>query len=101
MVPAIAPVASFDDLVDRPGFDAKILCVEPRLGGGTRVTAPRPGRALVLTGPEGGWSDPEVDRALTHGAELVHFGSRVLRAERAPTVALTVLWTVWGWEKGS
>jgi 16S rRNA (uracil1498-N3)-methyltransferase len=57
----------------------------------------RPSTALVLIGPEGGWSPEELALALNCGAQLCHLGPRTLRAESAPIVALSAIWTAWGW----
>jgi 16S rRNA (uracil1498-N3)-methyltransferase len=45
----------------------------------------------VLVGPEGGWSDGEVAMLHERGAEPVSLGPRILRAETAALVALTML----------
>lgn len=42
----------------------------------------------VLTGPEGGFSDPEVSQLQERGAVLVTLGPRILRAETAPIALL-------------
>jgi 16S rRNA (uracil1498-N3)-methyltransferase len=42
----------------------------------------------VLTGPEGGFSDPEVSRLQERGAVAVTLGPRILRAETAPIALL-------------
>ena len=97
VVPVVAPLAPFDDLIADAAFDLKVMCVEPALaGGGLPLEAP-PASALLLVGPEGGWSARELDRAAAHGAKLIHLGPRTLRAETAPVVALSALWMVWGW----
>jgi len=60
-------------------------------------TAPRPARALLGIGPEGGWSSDEISAWRRAGGRCLSLGPRVLRAETSPTVALTSLWTWWGW----
>jgi 16S rRNA (uracil1498-N3)-methyltransferase len=70
-----------------PG-SARLLCVArgerpslwQRLGG--------PGPLVVLSGPEGGFSDGEIARAVQSGFEPVGLGRRILRAETAPLLAL-------------
>ena len=57
---------------------------------------PRPMRADVIVGPEGGWEDAEIDAALNAGCSLLTLGQRTLRAEAAPVVAIAVLQFVWG-----
>jgi 16S rRNA (uracil1498-N3)-methyltransferase len=50
----------------------------------------------LLIGPEGGFSASEIDLGKTNGFTPVTFGSRVLRSETAPIVALSVIHHVWG-----
>ena len=50
----------------------------------------------LLTGTEGGFSEAEETRAIKAGFNTVTFGERVLRAETAPVVALSVAHQVWG-----
>lgn len=98
-VPEIGAARAFDDLIDATS-GAIVMCVEPaasvrQLGDGRAVQ--RPSSALVCVGPEGGWSGREIARAQGVGARLLHLGPRTLRAETAPVVALTSLWSEWGW----
>ena len=77
------------------------MCVEPARREARAlddIPVSRPGSALVLIGPEGGWTSGEIDAALHAGARLVHLGPRTLRAEIMPTVLLSALWTRWGWD---
>ena len=46
---------------------------------------------VIATGPEGGWTDTEVERAIELGFEAVSLGSRILRAVTAPIVALSLV----------
>ncbi len=97
-VPAISPVSTFESTVEGTGEAALILCVEPAHATATTQPAKsRPASAIVLVGPEGGWSAAEVELAKQRGAELLSLGPRTLRAEIAPVVALSALWTRWGW----
>ncbi len=97
VVPAVAPVSTLDDVLSA-GADTTWLCAEPTVAGGQTTNVDRRGAsALVLVGPEGGWSEQEVQLALRAGAGLFNLGPRTLRAELAPIVALSSLWTKWGW----
>jgi 16S rRNA (uracil1498-N3)-methyltransferase len=99
VVPVISPVTAFDAVLTATRADVTLMCVEPgRIGDGVTTDAgPAPGTALVMVGPEGGWSPEEIARAEAAGARFIHLGPRTLRAETAPTVALSCLWTQWGW----
>ena len=95
---AIEPVAEFSALLARSEFDRVICCVEPsRAGGQSGERLTRPSRALLLVGPEGGWSEDELAQCRDAGTFLLDLGPRTLRAEVAPTVALSALWSYWGW----
>lgn len=45
----------------------------------------------LLTGPEGGLSDAEISRCQAHGFLTIGLGPRILRADTAPTVLLTLV----------
>jgi 16S rRNA (uracil1498-N3)-methyltransferase len=98
VVPALQPLATVGEVLADWRGERILMCVEPRRGGVDSAfdPGPRPSRALVLVGPEGGWSDGEVAQAVAAGARLVHLGPRTLRADLAPAVALSVLWAHWG-----
>jgi 16S rRNA (uracil1498-N3)-methyltransferase len=99
VVPAIAPVAPFAEILGSTSANLVVMCVEPGFANTRAVDLPpdRPASVLALIGPEGGWAADEVEAALSAGARLVHLGPRTLRAEIAPTVLLSSLWTRWGW----
>ena len=50
----------------------------------------------VLIGPEGGFTIEEVETARSHGFQTVSLGPRILRAETAPLVVLSLLQSKWG-----
>ena len=58
--------------------------------------ADAPPRAMIVVGPEGGWTDREREEAERYGAQSVSLGSRILRTETAALVAATIL----SWEAG-
>ncbi|QQE67023.1 16S rRNA (uracil(1498)-N(3))-methyltransferase [Leptolyngbya sp. BL0902] len=45
---------------------------------------------VIATGPEGGWTDSEIEAALAAGFQPVSLGPTVLRAVTAPIVALSL-----------
>lgn len=59
-------------------------------------TTEHPAEVSLLVGPEGGFSPDEAGYAMDSGFEAVSFGARILRAETAPIVALSVLQYEWG-----
>ncbi|SFG38999.1 RsmE family RNA methyltransferase [Oribacterium sp. WCC10] len=52
---------------------------------------PEHGKIAVFIGPEGGFTDGEIEDALQHGIEPVTLGKRILRTETAAITSLSVL----------
>ncbi|MBD2608416.1 16S rRNA (uracil(1498)-N(3))-methyltransferase [Scytonema hofmannii FACHB-248] len=46
---------------------------------------------VIATGPEGGWTEKELDNAIQAGFQPVSLGRRILRAVTAPIVALSLI----------
>jgi len=53
-------------------------------------------KAIGMTGPEGGFTDEEIDMAVENGYTPVSLGSRRLRAETAGIVLSTIILSQWG-----
>ena len=51
----------------------------------------------LLVGPEGGWSDKELEAARKAGGRAVRFGPRVLRTETAGLALLSAASALRGW----
>lgn len=106
VVPIVRDPAGLEAVLVDATYDARVMLAEP--GTGVRADHPREPprpradnrrpRALLLVGPEGGWTADEVRLAVSLGAQLWRLGPRTMKAETAPTVALAALWTLWGWQ---
>ena len=102
-VPPVLEPFEFEDLVEALAAmtlpQPALMLVEPHAGAeATRLSELdlSPQRAAtVIIGPEGGWTNGEVERGASV-ARLVTLGGRTLRADAAPVVALAALLTVWG-----
>ena len=46
---------------------------------------------IIAIGPEGGWTETELELAIASGYQPVSLGKRILRAITAPTVALSLI----------
>lgn len=46
---------------------------------------------VIVTGPEGGWTNSEIDQAIALGYQPVSLGCRILRAVTAPLAALSLI----------
>ncbi|EGG99366.1 Ribosomal RNA small subunit methyltransferase E [gamma proteobacterium IMCC2047] len=55
-----------------------------------------PGKVALLVGPEGGFSESEVNAANQAGFNNLSLGPRILRTETAPLVAISILQHHWG-----
>ena len=90
-----APVA-FEELIERAeqGDELRLMFAERggssfsnMMGDLDAVST----KASALIGPEGGWTDVEIDRANKNGWRIVTLGGRTLRAETAAIVAIALL----------
>ena len=101
VVPTVRPAIPFAQLVARRPPGLALMLVEPAAAGphaGIRAVAerPAPACATIAVGPEGGWTQAEVEAAGGAGFLPLTLGARTLRAEAAPAAALAVLQYVWG-----
>jgi 16S rRNA (uracil1498-N3)-methyltransferase len=84
-IPAIEPPTKFDDAIARKGskiiFDADQPSATRQLGN----------PATLFIGPEGGFSERELELARKSGAALERLGPRRLRAETAAIVAVAIV----------
>jgi 16S rRNA (uracil1498-N3)-methyltransferase len=102
IVPEVLPPIEFGRIpptlaaIDLPG--PVIMLVEPSvhilaLSLNELETAP-PEQAMLIVGPEGGWTPDEIDEA-SATCRFVTLGGRTLRADAVAIVALSALFTIW------
>lgn len=98
-VPDVRAPVSFDELLQSfANYDAVLFAwelAEPqsltqRLG----AILPSEGNALVVVGPEGGFTHAEAENAAEQCADLLWLGPRVLRTDTAALVLLAVIGAV-------
>ena len=101
VVPPVLPATSIErywnDKIPSPM--RRMMCVEPSAAPDDVIAVSEVAKAAgvhLIVGPEGGWSVTEVAAARDFGAILMSLGSRTLRADAVPIVALTALLTTWG-----
>jgi 16S rRNA (uracil1498-N3)-methyltransferase len=95
-LPQISEPASLDELLGGRDGARRLYFADER-GGEPVAAAMAPGPALLLIGPEGGFTDDE--RAAVRAAPdavAISLGPRILRAETAALAALTVYMAVAG-----
>jgi 16S rRNA (uracil1498-N3)-methyltransferase len=93
-VPAISPPHALDAWLAAWQGSGVVLAAS---GAASLATlAPPAAPFAVLVGPEGGFTDREVDAARSRGFVPLRFGPRVLRTETAGVAMLAALQAAWG-----
>jgi len=105
-VPAILEPISFTDHLQKVTQAAQPSCAHYLCV--TRHSAPSllslltsshlqtpPSLVYIAIGPEGGWTETELERAIAAGYQPVSLGARILRAVTAPIVALSLIGAVY------
>jgi 16S rRNA (uracil1498-N3)-methyltransferase len=95
-LPVIAAPTSYAETLSRAAqHDASLRLILHPLG--NNAALPEQCLSLImLVGPEGGFSDPEVVSASDAGFTAFQLGPRILRTETAPLVGLAVAQARWG-----
>jgi 16S rRNA (uracil1498-N3)-methyltransferase len=91
-LPRVKNLTGFDDVLRAgAGYGRKLIAhPESVRAGSPGLSPPAAERTLILVGPEGGFTEDEIARALGAGFEPVFLGERRLRTETA-AVALAAL----------
>ncbi|MBI5586868.1 MAG: 16S rRNA (uracil(1498)-N(3))-methyltransferase [Deltaproteobacteria bacterium] len=96
-IPVVLPYCTFEDALDTvkdAGFKIA-LWERPGIRGLKEVLKERAlhdaEKIAILSGPEGGFGEDEMERAASCGFTPVSLGQRVLRAETAPIIAVGLL----------
>ena len=99
-VPAISEPVALSRLLATRDPERRLYFAD-ELGGDPAAAAFAPGPALILTGPEGGFTDQERSAIRgADGASAVTLGPRILRAETAAMAAVTAWMIALGeWER--
>ena len=100
-VPEIIQVLTFKDLLDYDqSWGLKIIFYENESATLKTLIAPNPPAAprkiLLILGPEGGFSDQEIEAARAAGCVVVGLGCRILRAETAAIAGCTLIQYLFG-----
>jgi 16S rRNA (uracil1498-N3)-methyltransferase len=97
MLPKVHALLEFSSwiatLCDVPGSKFILL---PEAVTTLREQSKPQGKAILLIGPEGGFSADEVQIAQQAGFISIRLGSRLLRTETAAVAAIATLQTLWG-----
>lgn len=91
VIPTVEEICSFEDLVTYKS-DVNVAPYENAYGNSRFLSDAVNGKqsVTIVIGPEGGFSDGEMEQFKTMGFEAVTLGSRILRAETASMYAVAV-----------
>jgi 16S rRNA (uracil1498-N3)-methyltransferase len=101
VLPEILTPLTLETFLDDRMAELALMLVEPSASAGAVEPlgalrgGPAPRDAVVLVGPEGGWSDEEIEAARSRGVRLASLGARTLRADAVPVAALSILTFLW------
>jgi 16S rRNA (uracil1498-N3)-methyltransferase len=96
-VPEILPAVRFEQALTGPA-DYRFVLEEttaPPLLRALPANRSQPAHAALMTGPEGGWTDEERQKAAAAGWQPVSLGPQLLRAETAATAAIAIVMNAW------
>jgi 16S rRNA (uracil1498-N3)-methyltransferase len=96
LIPTIEEPQSLQHIFGQlPDRSAKYLCEargkHPHLLTSLQSTQLTDTPIIIAIGPEGGWTDGEIDLAIESHFQLVSLGSQILRTITAPIVALSIV----------
>jgi len=93
-LPLLHTAAGLDDWLNTPATGLRLV-LDPQAGQVLHDIEAQ-NHVQVLLGPEGGFENAEVQRALDAGFQPVRLGPRILRTETATLATLAALQTLWG-----
>jgi 16S rRNA (uracil1498-N3)-methyltransferase len=95
-IPAVDAPVTLAELVRQPWSGARVILWEDERDGRLASTPESAVAAVVLVGPEGGFTADEVADARDHGFLPVRVAPRILRAETASLAACALCLARWG-----
>jgi 16S rRNA (uracil1498-N3)-methyltransferase len=102
VVPIVHAPRTLAACLDEFTAERRYLLAEPGLSAAAHTgvrdleAAPPPRSALLIVGPEGGWTEAEAALSERAGCVPLTLGGRTLRANAAALVGITALQVVWG-----
>lgn len=89
-VPSLSAPVTLSNWIDSLHADIRLVAHPDGTGSLDELLSPT-GSVAILTGPEGGFSDQEIIECETAGFHCVGLGPRILRADTAPVVMLSLV----------
>ena len=98
-IPELVAPLSFDECL---GIDAGVdrgttkIVLHSGTGGRLSKLAKAEDGIMLLVGPEGGFSDNEIEKACAADYQIINIGPRILRTETAALAAISACQMLWG-----
>lgn len=94
-LPTVQPLISLDDLFGAATkFEVKLLFhndIQKQYNINELLKDAKLKSVLILIGPEGGFSEPEIEKTVDHGFKTISLGARRLRTETAAIAASALI----------
>jgi len=95
-LPSLKPVINLPTWVQENSLD-QIFILHPKIGARMQTLKVKQSKQLgFIIGPEGGFSDEEVELCISSGVKGINLGPRVLRTETAGIAVLAIAQSLWG-----
>jgi 16S rRNA (uracil1498-N3)-methyltransferase len=95
LLPAIHQATTFEKAINEVSTDTRLV-LDPAAAKGINDIKPDIPSICIISGPEGGLSEQEVNTASDTGYNRIKFGPRILRTETAAPAVISALQTLWG-----
>ena len=95
LLPAIHQATTFEKAINEVSTDTRLV-LDPGAEKGINDIKPDITSICIISGPEGGLSEKEVNTASNTGYNRIKFGPRILRTETAAPAVISALQTLWG-----
>jgi len=94
--PEIRAVQPLAQCLEQIPTDSTRIVLDPRADAPLSSAEPPTGDLFLMIGPEGGFSEADLERIERHGVRRMRLGPRTLRAETAAIAAAGIAQALWG-----
>jgi 16S rRNA (uracil1498-N3)-methyltransferase len=95
IIPAIQPAVNFQQAVSNTHCSHKLI-LAPNTSSSINNIATPENEIFILIGPEGGFTQEEINLAVNNGFTPISLGARILRTETAGPACIAIAQTLWG-----
>jgi 16S rRNA (uracil1498-N3)-methyltransferase len=94
ILPTVHPLTTLNELLETTNsYESKLVFHKDVEQSKDTIDIYKSKSVLILIGPEGGFSEPEIEKAVDHGFKTISLGNRRLRTETAAIVASALILT--------